>query len=310
MTGRAVLRAVTSTVTGLVVCAALLAQSPSSPALIDVDALLADARRLAADDMQGRQVGTPGNAAARALLVARFRAVGLEPIGDTFEHPFPMPGGVRGVNVLGRLPGRLPDAPHIVVSAHYDHIGVHGGQVYNGANDNASGAAALPVIAEYFRRHPTRHPLLFAAFDAEEADLAGSRAFVAEPPVRRDRIAFNLNLDMIGRDPDNILWVAGTSRSPWLAPIVADVARRAPVVLRQGYDDPARPADDWTRQSDQWSFIEAGVPAAYVGVSDFDLHHHPDDDFDSLTADFYVRAVETIIALVEAIDAALETAGP
>src|SRR5690606_39426183 len=134
--------------------------------------LLADARRLAADDMQGRQVGTPGNAGARALLVARFRAVGLEPIDDTFEHPFPMPGGVRGVNVLGRLPGRLPDAPHIVVSAHYDHIGVHGGQGYNGANDDASGAAGLPVIAEYFRRQPKPRPLLFAALHAAEANRA------------------------------------------------------------------------------------------------------------------------------------------
>lgn len=292
------------------VVATLLAAAPlAQSARIDAEALLRDARELSADRMEGRRVGTPGNAAARALLVARFREAGLVPAGEAFERTFPVSPDLTGVNLVGRLPGRRTDAPFIVVSAHYDHLGERGGRVYNGANDNASGAAALPALATYFRTHPTSHPLLFVAFDAEERGLDGARAFVGEPPVPRDRLAFNVNLDMIARAPDDVLWVAGVSREPWLKPAIDAVARTAPVSLRMGYDDPARPADDWTRQSDQWAFIEAGIPALYVGTEDFRLHHHPDDDFESLTMGFYVRAVETIVDLVEQIDEALVETG-
>lgn len=267
---------------------------------LDVQAMLRDLERLSADDMEGRAAGTEGGARARALLVARLAAAGLAPLGDSFEHPFTFgPAARRGVNIVGAVRGTTDPDRFLVVSAHYDHVGVRNGRVYNGANDNASGAAALPAIAAHFVAHRPRTSLLVVAFDAEEEGLLGSRAFVRAPPVPLASLLANVNLDMIGRDPDNRLWVAGTRQFPLLRPLVAQVAQRAPVDLRMGYDDPALGRDrDWTRDSDQWAFIERGIPALYVGVEDFGLHHDPDDDYASMTLDFYASAVRTIVDLV------------
>ncbi|MEO8070104.1 MAG: M28 family peptidase, partial [Acidobacteriota bacterium] len=192
---------------------------------IDSARVLADLRVLSADDMEGRQVGTPGGRKARAFVVERFRAAGVLPFDRGFEQPFSFTTGrgtITGANVIGYVSGTGgPRAgTFIVVSAHYDHIGMQGGRVFNGADDNASGTAALFEIARYFQRAPTRHSLLFAAFDAEEEGLRGSQAFVAAPPVAAAAIALNLNADMIGREPNNTLYVVGTREQPFLKPAI------------------------------------------------------------------------------------------
>ena len=81
-------------------------------------------------------------------------------------------------NVVGRIDGTAAPGRYIVVSAHYDHIGVRNGQVFNGADDNASGTAALFALARHFSANRPRHSLIFAAFDAEESGLRGARHFV------------------------------------------------------------------------------------------------------------------------------------
>src|SRR5262249_20009595 len=149
-------------------------QAPPASTLIDTSALLHDLQVLSLDAMQGREVDTEGGRKAREYVLARFKASGLMPFGGSFEMPFTFPaggrrgGGIRhGVNLVGRLDGRRPGGPFIVVSAHYDHVGVKNGEIYNGADDNASGTAALLALAAYFHSHPTDHPLIFAAFDGE-----------------------------------------------------------------------------------------------------------------------------------------------
>jgi hypothetical protein len=280
---------------------------------VDRPALLEDLRRLSADDMQGRAAGTEGGARARAYLLERFREAGLVPPSGGFERPFPLPlrGGTTagqartGVNVLGLVPGtRTPDL-YIVVSAHYDHVGVRGGRVFNGANDNASGAAALPAIARHFVRHRPSVSVLFAAFDAEEIGLLGARAFVSDPPVDRAGLLANLNLDMIGRSPDNILYVVGAHGQPALRPIVERVAPAVDLTLRMDYDG-STARDDWSRDSDQYAFMQAGIPALFLSVEDFAHHHEPTDDYETMSYDFYVDAVEAAIALVEELDRSVD----
>jgi hypothetical protein len=113
---------------------------------------------------------------------------------------------------------------------------------------------------------------------------------------------------MIGRDPNDTLWVSGTFQQPALKPFVERVAARAAVRLRMGYDDPAQGASrNWTDESDQVAFMEAGIPALYIGVEDFANLHKPGDDYDTMTHAFYVRAVETIIELVREFDAGADT---
>src|SRR5207253_2015149 len=158
----------------------------------------------------------------------------------------------------------------------YDPLGVGNGVVFNGADDNASGTAALFTIAKYFSVRKPENSLIIAAFDAEEAGLQGSRAFVASPPVKKEEIILDVNLDMIGRDPDDRLFAVGTFLNPFLKRYVLDVASRAPVKLLIGHDDPTRKdVENWNNDSDHASFQRAGIPALYLGVEDYSQHHQP-----------------------------------
>jgi len=272
--------------------------------------LLRDLKTLSADDMEGRQVGTAGGEKARAYVLARFKAAGLAPFNGSFTTSFTFTSGGRGttppvertgVNVIGRIDGRVPSSRYLVVSAHYDHVGVRNGQVFNGADDNASGTAALFAVAQYFRSHPTAHNMIVVAFDGEEAGLRGSQAFVANPPVPKDQIAIDLNADMIGRDPDDKLFVVGTRTQPDLKPYIDRVAARAKVKLLTGHETPGE-KEDWTNDSDHAAFRRANIPALYFGVEDFDQHHAATDDYDTMSHDFYVKAVETLILAIQEFD--------
>jgi Zn-dependent M28 family amino/carboxypeptidase len=201
-----------------------------------------------------------------------------------------------------------------VLSAHYDHVGVgrpvRGDSIYNGADDNASGTAALLVIAEAFRRRPPESTVVFAAFDGEEGGRrlrSGAQAFVAAPPVPRDAIVLDVNLDMVGHSAKGELYAAGASHYPFLRPVLDAVAARAPVRLLQGHDRPVPAAsDDWTFQSDQGAFHRAGIPFVYFGVEDHPDYHRPSDEVSTITPAFFVGAVRTVADAVRAFDRALD----
>lgn len=299
-----------------------LAQAPAvKSSVIDAPQLLKDLEILSADDMEGRQVGTPGGAKARAYVIERFKASGIQPFGASFEQPFTFSAGRSGqttersgVNVVGHIDGSRTPRKYIVVTAHYDHIGTRNGQVFNGADDNASGTAGLFAVAKYFSTHRPAHSLIFVAFDAEESGLRGAQAFVAAPPVDAASLIINLNMDMIGRDPNDLLYVVGTHSQPFLKPIIERIAVTAPVRLVMGHDDPekakANPRnqafEDWNGDSDHAAFCRAKIPCLYFGVEDFDQHHKATDDFATMTHGFYVRAVETMVKAVQEFDKSLD----
>jgi Zn-dependent M28 family amino/carboxypeptidase len=294
---------------------ASVAAAPQAPALtsagiphsrlIDAATLLDDLRILSADDMEGRKFGTAGGARARAFVLHRFKAAGIAPLADTFEIPVVArtpAGEVHGANIVGVIRGTSDPEHYLILSAHYDHVGVRGGNIYNGADDNASGTAALFSIAQYLSTHRPRSSVLVVAFDGEEAGLVGSRQFVKDPPVPRAAIRLDLNMDMLGRDARDTLFVTGTARQPNLRGVMERVAASAPVHLRLGHDG-GDSGEDWTKDSDHYAFIEAGLPALYFGVEDYAQLHRPTDDFGTITYGFYVKAVETVIAALEAFDA-------
>lgn len=289
------------------------AQTARPSTMFDSQALLNDLKTLSSDAMNGRAVDTPDGARARAYLAGRLKAVGLQPIGASFEQPFTFKAGGRngaattdrhGVNLVGVVNGTAQPARYLVVTAHYDHLAARNGVVMNGADDNASGAASLVAITEYFAKHRPAHSLIVVACDGEEAGLRGAIAFAAAPPVPAASIIANINLDMIGRDPDDKLFAIGTVLNPSLKPLVEATAKIAPVKLLIGHDDPAnKQLDDWTKDSDHYAFWQAWkLPFIYLGVEDESQHHKPADDYETITHDFYVRAVETGILLIQEFD--------
>lgn len=283
-----------------------------APVAIDSVRLLRDIGVLAHDSMEGRRVGTPGSARAQIFLDAAFRARGLQAAGgtNTYRQPFTFTRGdssITGVNIVGMVRGTELPERYIVVTAHYDHLGVRNGEIFNGADDNASGTAALLAIADYFSRNAPRHSIIFAALDAEEGGLRGARAFVSNPPVPRESIVLNVNMDMVGRNDAGELYVAGTTHYPQLLPYVQRVAQDAEVTLIPGHDTPTpRPSDDWTNASDHGAFHQAGIPFLYFGVEDHADYHKATDEFSGIQPAFYPRAVRTVLSAVRLIDAELQ----
>jgi Zn-dependent M28 family amino/carboxypeptidase len=293
------------------------ASSPTNAALlqdlprVDADQLIQDLSVLAHDSMEGRRSGTSGNERARSFLASEFERRGFESLDRERIQTFTFSdgGALRiGGNVIGLIPGRQSPDRYIVVSAHYDHLGTRNGDIYNGADDNGSGVAALLTVGDFFVRYPPRRSLLLVAFDAEELGLLGAHAFVDDPPVPLDSILLNVNLDMVSRSDRRELYAAGTYHYPFLAPLLQEVADRAPVSLLSGHDSPELgPGDNWTDLSDHGPFHRAGVPFLYFGVEDHRDYHRPSDTLENVTADFYVAAVETIIDFLFVADRRLDS---
>jgi Zn-dependent M28 family amino/carboxypeptidase len=260
-------------------------------------------------------VGTPGGDMARRYLSAAFDSAGLLPVRGSFQHPFTFRGRdstvASGTNVVGYIRGTRNPGRYIVVSAHFDHVGigrpVDGDSIYNGADDNASGTGALIEIARYLAAHPPRNSVIFAGFDAEEAGLRGARAFVGSPPVERDSIIMNINMDMVSRSEKNELYAVGSYANPVLRPYIESAMAPRRVRLLIGHEGPgvAR-TDDWTNQSDQGAFNAQKIPFIYFGVEDHPGYHRPSDEFAFITPGFYVGAVETVLDALLALDADLD----
>lgn len=289
---------------------ALVAISVASPLAaqeIDVDRLMTDLQVIAADSMQGRRVGTPGSAAARAYIVERLNSLQIPVDSQVFEVTR---GGqtVQGINVAAMLPGTSagsgdPDTGAFAITAHYDHLGTRGDDVFNGADDNGSGTAALLSLAEALRDRPLRRTVVLVFFDAEEGGLDGARTFVERAGADlRSEVALNLNLDMVSRSEEE-LWVAGTYQNPALKSVVEGVEAAPGVVLRLGHDSPAwQGSDNWTTASDHGPFHQAGIPFLYFGVEDHPDYHRASDTADTVDPVWYDASVETILGVVRALD--------
>lgn len=266
--------------------------------------LLHDLSVLAHDSMEGRAPGTPGSDRARAFLIRELREAGALPIGSSYEHPFRWSEGRAGINIVSRIPGSA-DEGTIVLTAHFDHQGIRDGDIYNGADDNASGAVAALEIARLVSEAPLQSTLIVALLDAEESGLQGARAFVRDPPIALELVSLNINLDMVSRS-GGLLWAAGAHHTPGLRPILEGVAATAPVTLRLGHDRPNAPEGaDWTHASDHGPFHAAGIPFVYFGVEDHPDYHRPTDDFERVVPSEFVNSVRTIYTALRALDAAL-----
>jgi hypothetical protein len=188
-------------------------------------------------------------------------------------------------NVIGIAPGRDPARAReaLVIGAHYDGLGLGGpgsldpvpGEIHNGADDNASGVAAVLELAEYFS-YPTNRPertLVFVAFGAEEVGMLGSARFVADPPLPLTSLSAMLNLDMVGRLRDELIVYGVGSSDDWPA-ILADANAHLDLALRaeaEGYGP-----------SDHAAFYLRQVPVLSFFTGVHEDYHRATDDFGSV----------------------------
>ncbi|MGH7524070.1 MAG: M28 family peptidase [Gemmatimonadales bacterium] len=296
--------------------AAQKAAVPCPAIAIDSAGMLHDLYRLADDSMRGRRVGTPGGAKARDFIASRYDALGLDRVGAGRIQPFirmSPDGAVNGFNVVGTIRGTTFPDRYIVVSAHFDHIGavepgspcrpVGADSICNGADDNASGTAALLALAAYFREKAPTHTLLFVAFDAEELGDLGSKAWVDSPPVPLNAILIDVNMDMVGRNAKLQLYAAGPDKYPSLGPIIQQTIACSQIRLTVGHDGSGAVGTDWTDQSDQGAFDAHGIPFLYFGEEDHPDYHRATDHADRVMPGFFAAAARDAADFITRYDA-------
>jgi Zn-dependent M28 family amino/carboxypeptidase len=197
---------------------------------------------------------------------------------------------VEAWNVVGVVPGSDPAraGSYVALGAHYDHVGigvaVNGDSIYNGADDDGSGTAALLEIAERFASLPqAQRParsLLFVWHTGEEKGLLGSEAFTENATVPRDSIVAQLNVDMIGRNaPDSLLMVGSRRRSTAFGTLIETVNARQPRPFRfdYGWDAPDHPEHLYCR-SDHYNYARFGIPVAFFTSGLHADYHAPSDE--------------------------------
>ena len=264
--------------------------------------LLKRVEKLSSDEFEGRRTGEKGNDLARAYIIDQFKKLKLQGYSGTFEHPFSFSRqqvAYNANNILVEIKGTKYPETYIVISAHYDHLGIINDQIYNGADDDASGVSALIAYAEYFKKNPPKHSVILAAFDAEELGLQGAKHFVET--FDNEKILVNINLDMISRSKNNELYVVGGRYNEGLKSLLANLENPTSTKLLQGHDG-TDGKQDWTMSSDHGPFYKAGIPFLYFGNEDHAAYHKPTDDFDDITPRFYKNSVQIIFAVIQAID--------
>lgn len=234
-------------------------------------------RFLSSDELEGRDGGSEGEGLAALYLASEFRRLGLLPGGadGTYFQPFRTRRGRDTFNVLGLLPGADPEVRDeiLVVGGHYDHIGLNrNGEICNGADDNASGTAAVLELVEAFSLAPPRRSIVFMGFAAEEQGLLGSRHYCDAPLYPLDQTVAMVNLDMIGRSKDDYLFIGGAGTSPLFRPLIEKT--------NQEFGFSLEVKDPGGAPSDNLSFFNQGVPVLFLFTGIHEDYNQPSDDWD------------------------------
>ena len=250
---------------------------------------------LASELAEGRATGTPGKLSAEQFIKERFRKYGLKPFEWNYTQSFPYDDSIMVRNVIGVVPANRMSDEYIVIGAHYDHLGRLGGQIYSGADDNASGVTALLNLAQLFGKMradgagPGKN-LIFIAYDGKELDMAGSEYFVRHLPFPADKIVCAVNIDMLGttlapvhRNRPDYLIVLGEDTLP---KEMQGIIRRSNANARFGMDIDYSfyGSENFTgmvyRTGDQYSFRSKKIPSLLFTSAFHDHTYKPTDKID------------------------------
>jgi Zn-dependent M28 family amino/carboxypeptidase len=261
---------------------------------------------LANDSMQGRKAGTEGIEKAAKYIESQFKKIGLKYFNNnSFRQTFKYKNKrsrnqeeLNLFNVIGFLEGNEKKDEIVVISAHYDHLGMKssgaGDLIFNGANDNATGVAAVLALAEYFKsKNNNSRSILFIAFTAEEMGLVGSNYF--GKTISPESIVAGINIEMIGKESPfgpNTAWLTGFQRSNFGKIIQKNLSSSEFKI----YPDPFISYRLFFR-SDNASFARLGIPAHTFSTSPMDK----DLDYHKVTDEASTLNMKTITQTIKAI---------
>ena len=283
---------------------------------IDKGKLLSHLAYLSSDELQGRKVGSTGSLSAQRYLSETLKNIGVKPYESSgYLHPFVFKCRSQSClanNVVGYIPGKHLTDSTLVISAHYDHLGQKNGKIYNGADDNASGVAALLSIGEQISHSPLNHNTLLLFTDAEESNLKGAHYFLSHHKASMPNFLLNINLDML----------AGSLSTRKLHYITDDLHKilnesntkqfkqqhdHQEILVRRGFKNSVgrsqiRSRRNWQTASDHGAFYRKKIPFIYYGVGLHENYHTENDDYGHINKVFLWHSTNIIYQQIRFID--------
>ena len=272
---------------------------------------------LASDQMQGRKAGTPGIEKAASYIETEFKKIGLT-FYDTlnsYRQTFTIKSKERNKdittsNIIGLLQGKSKKEEYVIISAHYDHLGVNGASgdsIFNGANDNASGVTGVLTLAKYFKeKNLNERTIIFVAFTAEEMGLVGSRYF--GKGIDASKYIAGINLEMIGKSPSfgpNSAWLTGFDRSDFGQIIQNNLIGTG----YQLFPDPYFKYNLFFR-SDNASLARLGVPSHSFSTTAIDVdkdYHQSSDEVETLNITVITQTINAVAKGTESVISGKDT---
>lgn len=259
---------------------------------------------LASDDMEGRKSGTPGIEKAAVYIENEFKKIGLTTFEglETYRQTFDFENRrtkekITSSNIIGVLEGNSKKDEIVIISAHYDHLGMkksgEGDLIYNGANDDASGVAGVLTLAKYFKEIGNERTLVFVAFTAEEMGLIGSTHF--GKGIDASKFVAGINLEMIGKTPSfgpNTAWLTGFERSDFGKIIQKNLEGTG----YQLFPDPYKKYNLFFR-SDNASLARLGVPSHTFSTTPIDVdpdYHQLSDEAETLNMTVVTQTIQAV----------------
>lgn len=268
---------------------------------------------LASNDMQGRKTGTPGIEKAAKYIEQEFHRIGLTTYDTlkSYRQTFTFTDKrskkeLTTSNIIGVLEGKSKKNEYVIISAHYDHLGIKKkeGQldsIYNGANDDASGVTGVLALAEYFKmKGNNERTILFTAFTGEEMGLIGSTYF--GKGIDANKFVAGINLEMIGKVPSfgpNTAWLTGFERSDFGKIIQKNLVDTG----YQLFPDPYKKFNLFFR-SDNASLARLGVPSHTFSTTPIDVdkdYHQASDEAKTLNMTVITQTIQAVAKGTESI---------
>ncbi len=262
-------------------------------------------RFLTSPELAGRAAGTVGERAAADHVVRHLEKAGLKPLGPDWIVPVLSPGRPDTINVIGVHRGKTDRM--VLIGAHMDHLGETGGQMYPGADDNASGVAAMLEICSALASRKLEKTLVCVAFGGEERGLLGSRGLVRENQVPLEQVDLMINLDMLGRSFFESLFMQEKPRGlglsthkipPELVERITETGKRDEVELMtisEAWIQKINPGFAY----DSMPFNERGISTLFFSSSLHPDYHRPSDTLEKLSFDALARRTRFIGRVAE-----------
>jgi Zn-dependent M28 family amino/carboxypeptidase len=279
-------------------------------------------KTLSSDLFSGRKFASQGSLQTQSYLISTLEELDVPAFKNRYRHPFEKSGlfnTQQGTNIIAYVPGTLHEEEYIILSAHFDHLGSKAGKVFNGADDNASGTAALLHYAKRLKLHPLRYSVILLFTDGEEVGLLGAKAFVAQQHTLLKQFKLNINVDMIAgskrtkklrfisRDLDQIL---SDKSIESFNEMQAQLKGNATVRLTSGFKHlrgtrSKMRKTNWRMASDHGIFSKVGIPFVYFGVGPHKNYHSEQDDFGNVNQRFFLSATAVIFQQIIHLDTAM-----